>query len=108
MSVTVIFLADVADPSDPQGRSYREVNAQRSHRLPLGGLVEVKSTGVRMFVVQLGRDCDASPMCWLAATLDEPEGKWYGGIGEDSLSLVRPPPGTLVMRMGRPCSRGTR
>lgn len=97
---TVIFVADMVDPADPNGRTYREVNAATAHRIPLGALVEVDSSGVRMFVVQVGRDCDGSPLYWLAATYDEPESSWYGGVGEPSLSLVRAPTGTLVMRMG--------
>ncbi len=85
----VVFVADMVDPSDPMGRTYREVNLERQHQLSIGSLVELDS-GARMFVAELGRDCDGSPIYWLAAARDHSDrSKWYGGVGEESLELIR-------------------
>ena len=62
----MINIADLRDPDDPQGRSYRQVNADRTHGIPVGALVEIIDTGVRMFVVWHGRDCDQTPLYWLS------------------------------------------
>lgn len=39
----------------------KEVNAEKIHKIPIGALVEIK-TGVRLFVVYHGRDCDQTPL----------------------------------------------
>lgn len=90
-----INIADLKDPNDPHGRSYREINAEKSHGIPLGSLVELES-GVRLFIVYLGRDCDQTPLYWLC---DDPEDtepdedgfrnrRWIGGYPEDSLKVI--------------------
>lgn len=59
---TILFnIADLRDPDDPQGRSYREVNAAKVHRYPIGALVEFNH-GPRLWVVHHGRDCDQTPL----------------------------------------------
>ena len=93
-------VADLRDPADPQGRSYRQVNAEKTHGVALGALVELES-GVRLFVVKLGRDCDETPLYWLAPEMPEPTDeaeepayhrhtmtKWVGGYGEESLTVI--------------------
>jgi hypothetical protein len=55
-----VILYDLVDPNDPAGRSYRQINATKTHAIPLGALVEVDS-GVRLFVVLQTRDCDMTP-----------------------------------------------
>jgi hypothetical protein len=89
-------ISDLRDPNDPQGRSYREVNAARTHNYPIGALVELNH-GIRLFVVHHARDCDQTPLYCLAAdpndTHLEREGfynpKWVTGIAEQYLTLIR-------------------
>lgn len=88
-------VADLRDPTDPAGRSYRQVNADKTHKIPIGSLVELP-TGARMFVVYQGRDCDMTPLYWLSAKRDDTEHDrpgfanrgWYGGVDEESLCVV--------------------
>lgn len=97
--VEIIMVADLPDPNDPQGRSYRQVNAEKTHAIALGALVELE-TGARLFVVMRGRDCDQTPLYWLAGNMPEFEAheagyrwermKWIGGYGEESLVVVNP------------------
>lgn len=92
----MINIADLRDPDDPAGRSYREVNADRIHGIPVGALVEIESSGVRLFVVYRGRDCDQTPLYWLSPdkndTVKERESfanhGWHGGYAEYSLTIV--------------------
>lgn len=65
----MINLADLKDPKDPLGRSYREVNAEMNHKIPIGTLVELES-GVRVFVVLHNRDCDQTPLYSLSIDPD--------------------------------------
>lgn len=105
---TLFSLYDSVDPADPQGRTYRQVNEELTHNIPMGSLVELVSKpdfphamdGIRLFVVYRGRDCDMTPMYWLCA---DPECvlsgntnndiitklKWHGGFSEDSLEVIR-------------------
>jgi hypothetical protein len=97
----IINVADLRDPDDSEGRSYRQVNAEKTHGIPEGALVELAS-GARLFVAHLGRDCDQTPLYWLAPeTFDwEPTEpvydsarrswmmKWIGGYGEESLKVI--------------------
>ncbi len=45
--VTFINLADIKDPNDTMGRTYREVNNAMTHQFKVGDLVELDS-GVRV------------------------------------------------------------
>jgi hypothetical protein len=91
----LVNIADLRDPDDPQGRSYREINRAKQHTIPIGALVQLKS-GTRLFVVYQGRDCDQTPLYWLSTdegdTKQEREGRmnrgWSGGWPEDSLTVV--------------------
>lgn len=91
----IIRISDLRDPNDPQGRSYREVNAAKKHAIPIGALVEMQS-GVRLFVVHHARDCDQTPLYCLCTdptnTEIEREGfynnGWVTGIPEGSITLV--------------------
>lgn len=99
-TITIVNVADLRDPSDPRGRSYRQVNAEKVHGIALGALVELES-GVRLFVVKLGRDCDQAPLYWLAPEVPRPTDeaeepayyrylttKWIGGYAEESLTVI--------------------
>lgn len=102
--VIFINVADLVDPDDLQGRTYRQINAAKTHSIPIGSLVEVMmhdpaESGVRLFVVWLGRDCDQTPLYYLC---HDPEDtvkehpkfrnhKWVGGFSEESLTVIRGP-----------------
>lgn len=93
--VQVIKISDMVDPNDPAGRSYREVNLEKKHNIPVGQLVELKS-GVRMFVACQSRDCDGTPLYSLTSTegdyiQHEPRRfnrNWDNGYPEESLKPV--------------------
>ena len=91
--MSVLFnVADLVDPADSAGRTYREVNAAKSHSIPLGALVEDDESGVRLFVVYRGRDCDQTPLYWLSPRKDDSERLlWTGGYSEDGLTVIRLP-----------------
>jgi len=101
----------IGDIVEDNGKTIRENNLERTHNIPLGALVEVKydkwhgngaceKIHARLFVTLQGRDCDGSPLYWLAtAPIDE----WcdsfpplmqkavyrqVGGFGEESLTVV--------------------
>ena len=86
------------DPEHP-GKTYREANAELAHGIPVRSLVEVRASGVRLFVAWHGRDCDQTPLYWLTPDEDdcvkkeEPFAnmKWVGGYPESALSVVSPP-----------------
>lgn len=82
-----INVADLTDPSDPQGRTYRQVNAERQHAIPVGALVELKS-GERLFVKKHTRDCDMEPLYSLGLSDDDDLHDWSHGHGEESLKPV--------------------
>lgn len=100
----IVDIADLPCPGDPEGRTYRQVNAAKAHRIPLGALVEVDcpgedAHGVRLFVVHHGRDCDLTPLYYLSPYAGDTEvetpgfrnPKWIGGYPEDGLRVVRGP-----------------
>ena len=57
-----VMVHDLNDPDDPYGGSYKEVNADNVHTIPIGTLVEIKESGERLYVVSYGRDCDLTPL----------------------------------------------
>lgn len=93
----IINVADMKDPDDPQGRSYREVNHSKNHALEVGQLVELED-GARLWIVGHSRDCDGTPLYILCHDRDDTvrgEGifanpKWVGGWDEESLTVVEP------------------
>lgn len=82
MSEQIICLngADMTDPGDPEGRSYRQVNAARTHAIPIGALVELES-GERLRVMKHTRDCDQTPLYSLGLA-GSGEDKWARGYPE--------------------------
>lgn len=93
---TMIRISDLRDPNDPQGRSYREVNAAKVHKYAIGSLVELNH-GVRLWVVHHARDCDQTPLYCLSADPNDTEieregfynSKWVTGISEKYLTFIR-------------------
>ncbi len=86
-----INVADLVDPTDPQGRSYREINNAKSHKFKVGDLVEIDG-GVRLFIAKQTRDCDGTPLyCLTHEVLGEfpyDQRYWFYGICEDGMTLV--------------------
>ena len=83
----MIVVADLVDPDDPHGRTYREVNRANPHAIQIGTLVELES-GARLFVVMHTRDCDGTPLYSLAADIEDPDYKWSNGHADDGLAVV--------------------
>ena len=54
-------VADFIDPNDKQGRSYRQINNEKTHALKVGQLVELEC-GARLYVLKHSRDCDGTPL----------------------------------------------
>lgn len=89
--ITIINVADMTDQNDPQGRTFRQVNAAKTHAIPLGALVELE-TGERLRVMMHTRDCDQTPLYSLGVSGDD-EGdigrmKWHHGYCDESLTVV--------------------
>lgn len=91
----IVNIADLKDPNDTQGRTYREVNNATTHKFKVGQLVEIDD-GVRMFVAKQTRDCDGTPLYCLTPfkhdyTPDR-EGfanrHWLNGICDDDMKAV--------------------
>jgi len=85
----LINIADLKDPNDVYGRSYRQVNAEKTHNIPINSLVELDS-GARAFVVRHNRDCDQTPLYSLAID-PEPELHRFSmchGYCEESLKRI--------------------
>jgi hypothetical protein len=90
-----INIADLRDPNDPQGRTYRQVNAATTHAITVGSLVETEN-GERLFVKKHTRDCDQTPMYSLGLLSDDegPYSKWIHGFPEYLLTVVVPQSGS--------------
>lgn len=114
MNSKAIFIGDIVEEN---GRTVRENNLELQHQLPLGALVEVDCDyipehGLRLFIQDLGRDCDGTPIYSLSSTKDDigiktsqtefenelerflhtmARGRIIHGFGEDSLTLIRNP-----------------
>lgn len=87
-------VADLKDPSDSQGRTYRQVNAERTHAIPIGSLVEL-ATGERLRVMLHTRDCDQTPLYSLGVTGDEDDDalgrlRLHHGYCDEDLKVVTP------------------
>lgn len=71
----IINVADLVDINDLHGRTFREINREKEHKLPIGTLVEIKYDGpddddshrsVRLYIVHQSRDCDQTPGYYLS------------------------------------------
>ncbi len=82
------MISDLPCPGDPLGRSYREVNAAKTHNIAIGELVELKG-GQRVFVVAHSRDCDQTPLYHLSVNVDDSPSVWARGYPESSLAVVK-------------------
>lgn len=96
-------ISDLTDPNDPQGRTYKEVNAEKTHAIALGSLVELSSSE-RLYVTQHTRDCDKTPLYSLGLfseiyieedheDYERVRRHWKHGYDEESLMVVKGPEG---------------
>lgn len=93
--MAIVFIHDLIDPDDPQGRTYREVNNAKIHKFQVGDLVELE-TGARVFVAKQSRDCDGTPLYCLTPKKGDYEqhrngfanDNWMNGYSEESLKEV--------------------
>lgn len=85
--VTIMNVADLPDPNDAQGRTYRQVNNARKHGFGLGQLVEL-GNGCRLFIRELTRDCDGTPLYTLCADMEDHDRYWLRGYSEDTMTAV--------------------
>ena len=88
---------------EPNGKTIRENNLERTHAIQIGTLVEVKfddwcgggacmKIHARLWVVRHGRDCDGTPLYSLD-TCQEPFGHpKFNGFSERSLTPVEVTP----------------
>lgn len=94
--MNLMNIADLTDPNDPEGRTWREINNAKVHGVPVGALVELES-GIRLFVVHHHRDCDGTPLYALGPDPEDTEEKvpgfanpkWSHGYDEGSLLVVK-------------------
>lgn len=58
---------NIADLREANGKTIRQNNLERKHTIATGRLVEVISSGLRLWVWGYGRDCDGTPLYHLTA-----------------------------------------
>jgi len=90
--MSIINIADLKDPEDMQGRTYRQVNNARIHKFNIGNLVQIDGE-VRLFIARLTRDCDGTPLYTLTHEKrenDYPLNEIYFayGFSEDGMKRV--------------------
>ena len=78
---------------EPNGKTIKGNNLAREHAIAIGQLVEVRDTGVRLYVVRHDRDCDGTPLYSLSFTLESAEELGYPpplstGHGQGDLKVV--------------------
>ena len=77
----IFVVHNLIDPDDRQGRTYKEINLEKQHVIPLGTLVEVKwddwfgegccwKVHARLWVIAHRRDCDGTPLYSLSRWSD--------------------------------------
>lgn len=86
--MAIVNLADLVCPSDPQGRTFRQINAARKHEFPLESLVELDD-GERLYVKRHTRDCDQTPLYSLGTLHEEDPHRW--SHGHYGVKLIRLP-----------------
>lgn len=91
MPIEIVNVADLQDRSDPQGRTYRQVNAAKTHAIPIGALVELED-GERMFIKRHTRDCDQTPLYSIGMKDDDVDSgllcNWHHGYGEENMTPI--------------------
>ena len=81
--VTFKNVADLVNPKDSKGRTYREINNTIKHKLSVGDRVETYDNMV-LFITKHTRDCDGTPLY----SLGDAKGRHLtNGYSEDSVKL---------------------
>lgn len=67
-STSFVNAADIVNPSDSHGRTFREINNAKQHKFKVGQKVELKEGNETLIVevVKQTRDCDGTPLYSLA------------------------------------------
>jgi hypothetical protein len=86
--VEVKNIADLFDPNDTEGRTYREINYAKRHSFEIGELVELES-GIRLHVTLLTRDCDGTPLYHLGDIIEGDATTLKFGFPGRSLTLIK-------------------
>ena len=62
--IPLVNIADLVDPNDQLGRSYREVNRSKKHLHKMGEVLMWTRDDDRVFgtITNLTRDCDGTPL----------------------------------------------
>ena len=85
-------IADLKDPNDAKGRTYRQINNSICHNFGIGELVELNS-GVRLFVAKHDRDCDGTPLYTLTSEMQSiyplNQMRWLHGYSIFDLKAVK-------------------
>jgi hypothetical protein len=92
----IVLFSEIVEEN---GKTIRENNMVKNHTIPLGALVEVENSKIRLFVVHQGRDCDGTPLYWLDVDFygwnygNEYKvfRKWTGGYSVGSLTIITLP-----------------
>jgi hypothetical protein len=88
--MNIINIADLTDPDDERGRSYREVNNEKVHFYPKDTLVQLEC-GARLHVEEQTRDCDGTPLYTLSDRTEASSPSDYAlyhGYAEDGFKAV--------------------
>jgi len=67
----IVVLHDIVEKN---GKTIRENNLEKQHKMKIGDLVEItfdEYRGVRLWICELSRDCDGTPLYSLTANLAE-------------------------------------
>ena len=95
------FIHHQVDPAT--GKTLKQVNQERRHKIALGTLAEVKfdawfgggacwKVHARLWVVDHSRDCDGTPLYVLSRWRDPADarrfGDLHGGMSEEALTVV--------------------
>ena len=93
MSTELEFYGNLVEEN---GKTIKENNLNKEHKIPIGSLVEIDDV-CRLYVVNYSRDCDGTPLYNLChnkddITQDDPKFRnfdWVGGFGEESLMIIK-------------------
>lgn len=100
----MIMIHDIVEPN---GKTIRENNLEKTHKIPVGALVEVRfdswfgegacwKVHARLWVVMHARDCDGTPLYSLSRWNDPEVAKvsrdMHSGFAENSLTPVEVTP----------------
>lgn len=108
MGERFLRFADVVDKET--GKTLRELNNEKEHKIPVGTLVEViqepplSGNGLRLHVIEHSRDCDGTPLYTLGVagstwTDEKFVHNGFTGYSEYSLKVIEEPTEELLERI---------